>query len=303
MDGDLPPEVVKLPVTMGHEISGTVARLGPEATGLEEGQAVAIFVGWGCGWCDMCTGGHEQICPRGEEAGSTRDGGFAEYVLVPHRRYLVPLGELDPLEASPLSCAGISSYAGVKRVRPHLSGGSTLVVLGVGALGLYAVQIAKAITGARIVAIGRTSEELSRATSMGADQTILLGPDAPEQVNDITSGEGAEALLDFVGTDETLALAARMIRRRGILALLGLFGGSVAFGFYAAAPEVVFTTVWAGTRTDLEQVVALARLERIRLLPVRPYPLEQVNTALEDLRAERIGIRGVLVPGLKNGGS
>ena len=296
IDGDLPPELVRFPITMGHEITGRVERLGPDAQGLTEGEPVAVFVGWGCGWCSTCVSGHEQICPRGEEAGSTRDGGFAEYLLVPHRRHLVPLGDLDPLEATPLGCAGISSYAGVKRVRPYLQGGSSLVVLGIGALGSYAVQIARAITGARIIAISRTREELDRAVTMGADETVLFGDSALKQVLELTAGEGAEAVLDFVGKDETLALAARMVKRSGILALLGLFGGTVPFGFYAAAPEVVFTTVYAGTRTDLDEVVALARSRRIRLLPITSYPLDQANAALEDLRGGRITYRAVLEP-------
>jgi propanol-preferring alcohol dehydrogenase len=115
-------------------------------------------------------------------------------------------------------------------------------------------------------------------------------------VLELTAGEGAEAVLDFVGKDETLAIAARMVKRSGILALLGLFGGTVPFGFYAAAPEVVFTTVYAGTRTDLDEVVALARARRIRLLPITSYPLDQANKALEDLRGGRITYRAVLEP-------
>ena len=134
-------ELVRRPVTMGHEIAGRVAALGPSAAGVEIGEPVAVMVGWGCGFCRWCVSGHEQLCAEGREAGSTADGGFAEYVLVPHRRHLVPLGDLDCLEATPLGCAALSAYAAVKRVRPHLDGAATLVIIGAGGLGQFAVQL------------------------------------------------------------------------------------------------------------------------------------------------------------------
>ena len=152
LDGLL-ADAVHPPVTMGHEIAGRVAAAGPLAGDVQPGDPVAVMVGWGCGHCEWCVGGREQLCPLGKEAGATADGGFAEYVLVPHRRHLIPLGSLDPLEATPLGCAALSAYAAVKRVRPCLEGRSTLVVIGVGGLGQYAVQLARVLTGAAVVAV------------------------------------------------------------------------------------------------------------------------------------------------------
>ena len=294
IDGEL-SEFVSLPVTMGHEIAGWVERTGPRARAPQPDTAVAVMVGWGCGACQWCVTGHEQICPNGHEAGSTQDGGFADYVLVPNPRHLVPLGDLDPVRAAPLGDAGISSYAAVMRVRSYLPGGATVIIIGVGGLGQMAVQIAREITGARIIAVDRRRDQLDRAADLGAAGTFLAADDTAAELRAATDGEGAHAVLDFVGTDESLTLATQTVRQRGIIAMLGLAGGHVPFGFYTQAPEAVLTTVFAGTRSDLDGVVALARERRIETL-VTTYPLNDVNRALDDLRAGRIEGRAVMTP-------
>ena len=114
-------EQMSSPVTAGHEIAGTVAAVGPAVRNIELGQAVVVMVGWGCGFCSLCVAGHEQLCPQGVEAGATADGGFAEYVLVPHRRHVVPV-DIDPINATPLGCAALCAYAAVKRIMGFLPG-------------------------------------------------------------------------------------------------------------------------------------------------------------------------------------
>ena len=103
-------DFMSFPMTIGHEIAGHVEAMGPETTNLDVGEAVTVVVGWGCGHCEWCVSGHEQICPQGDEAGATQDGGFAEYVLVPHRRHVIPLGSLDLGQATPFGCAALCSY-------------------------------------------------------------------------------------------------------------------------------------------------------------------------------------------------
>ena len=149
---------------MGHEIAGRVAMLGETAGGPAVGRRGRRHGGVGVRRVRWCEAGHEQLCPDGKEAGATADGGFAELVLVPHRRFLVPLGDLDPVEATPLGCAGITAYAAVTRVRPWLEDGGTLVVIGVGGLGGYAVQIgASADAGHRGRGRRRCRRALARA--------------------------------------------------------------------------------------------------------------------------------------------
>jgi propanol-preferring alcohol dehydrogenase len=289
-------EQMRYPVTMGHEIAGRVEAVGPDARGLEVGEPVVVMVGWGCGHCEWCVSGHEQLCPTGDEAGATVDGGFAEFVLVPHRRHVVPLGAVDPLEATPFGCAALCAYAAVKRVRPHLGGGSALVVVGIGGLGQYGLQLARLLSGATIIAVDTTEERLARARDLGADHGVLAGADAGAAVDELTNGRGAEAVIDFVGSGDTLALAARAVGRRGLVALLGLAGGTVPFGFFSAAPEAAFTTVVAGTVLDLQEVVRIAQTGALRTTTTA-FPLEAINDALDALRAGRIEGRAIVIPG------
>ena len=289
------PELVRRPVTPGHEIAGRVAAAGPGVGDLGPGDPVAVMVGWGCGRCEWCVSGREQLCPEGDEAGATVDGGFAEYVLVPHRRHLVPLGELDPLAATPLGCAGITAYAAVERARPALPGRATAVVLGGGGgLGQAAVQLLGALTGAQVVAVEADAERRARALEQGA-AAALAPHEAAEAVAELSEGRRAHAVLDFVGSDETLALAAELVRPRGLVALVGLAGGTLPYTFFRLAPEATLTTVVAGGIADLQQTVRLARAGVLRI-PVEPYPLARVEDALADLRAGRVRGRAVVVP-------
>jgi propanol-preferring alcohol dehydrogenase len=206
---------------------------------------------------------------------------------VPHRRHVVPLRSLDAIAATPLGCAALSAYAAVKRVKPHLTGHARALVIGAGGLGHYAIQLLR-LYGADVLAVDPRPERRERALELGAARA--LDPEA-------AAGEVADvdAVLDFVGTDESLALAVKAVGRRGIVAVLGLAGGSTPFGFYATAPEATLTTVWAGTIADLHEVVELAEAGRISA-EVRTYPLEAVDDALDDLRAGRIPDRAAVVP-------
>jgi propanol-preferring alcohol dehydrogenase len=289
-------EQMRYPVTMGHEIAGYVEAVGPRVRELEVGEAVVVMVGWGCGHCEWCVSGHEQICPLGDEAGATVDGGFAELVLVPHRRHVVRLGDVDPLTATPFGCAALCSYAAVKRVRPHLTGGSALVVIGVGGLGQFGIQFARAVSDGEIIALDTNESRLARARELGADHGLLAGAETAPAVAELTGGRGAAAVIDFVGTDETLALGAKVVARRGLVALLGLAGGTVPFGFFLAAPEVSFTTVVAGTVLDLQEVVRIARTRGLES-STAIYPLEAINDALQALRAGRVEGRAIVRPG------
>lgn len=287
-------ETMRLPVTMGHEIAGWVEAVGPDARGVEVGEPVVVMVGWGCGHCEWCVSGHEQLCPQGDEAGATADGGFAEFVLVPHRRHVVSLGALDPVESTPFGCAALCSYAAIRRVQPVLEGGSTLAVIGIGGLGQYGVQFARLLTGARVIAVDRSPDRLERARELGADHGVCVGSGAADEIL-VTAAGGVDGVIDFVGDDGSLELAARIVGRGGIVALLGLAGGSVPFSFTALAPEATLTTVVAGTIRDLQQVVQIAQAHHLES-HVSTYPLDDVNNALDDLRAGRVSGRAALVP-------
>jgi len=287
-------ESVRRPVTAGHEISGIVTAIGPTAR-IDVGTPVAVMVGWGCGTCHWCRHGHEQLCPTGREAGSSADGGFAESVLVPDARFLVPLGSIPALNATPLGCAALSAYAAVRRVLPVLVAGSTVVIIGAGGLGQFAIHYARRLSDARVIAVDQRPIALDRASIAGAHQIVLDDPGAARSIGEACGPLGARAVIDFVGSDATLRLAAAITGPRGIIALLGLAGGSIPIGFTTLAPEATFTTVVAGTIGDLTEVVRLGQTGLLDI-PRYPYPLDRVNDALADLRAGRIDGRAVIVP-------
>ena len=198
-----------LPFTLGHENAGWVETMGPGATGFAPGDPVIVYGPWGCGLCMNCRQGMENYCqtpgkPSPGGLGGT-DGGMAEYLLVPSTRYLIPLGDLDPREAAPLTDAGLTSYHAVKRSVHLLGPGSTAVVIGAGGLGQMAIQVLKALGSATtVVAVDTSEDKLKIAKKMGADEVLISGDDAVKRIKDITKGQGAELVLDLVGVNPTL---------------------------------------------------------------------------------------------------
>ena len=168
-----------LPFTLGHESAGRVAALGPEASGFDVGDPVVVYSRWGCGTCWQCANGRDNACvrtPHGPHGGGLgRDGGLAEYLLVPSARYIVPAVGLDPVRAAPLTDAALTPYHAVKLSLPQLHARSTAVVLGVGGLGHMAVQVLKAVTPARIVAVDVRDAALELARAAGADAHVAGG--------------------------------------------------------------------------------------------------------------------------------
>ena len=166
----------KPPFTLGHENTGTVVALGPGARGVEIGERVAVYCAWGCGTCRMCVAGEENYCMHQRTlrgCGLGVDGGMAEYLLVPASKYLVPLGDLDPIDAAPLTDAGITPYHAINRSRALLRPGATCAVIGIGGLGHLALQILRTTTAVRIIALDVSDE------TRNCDRSAPTQPCAP----------------------------------------------------------------------------------------------------------------------------
>ena len=179
---------VELPLIVGHEVAGWVDAIGPDAEGVSTGDAVLVYGGWGCGACRECSSGAEQRCPDGRSPGFQADGGYAELMLVPHPRHLVPLGSLDPVEAGPLADAGLTPYRAVRRAEPWLRAGARVLVIGAGGLGQFAIQYLRLLPVPDLfVAVSeRSVARLERAKELGAESGPLGGP--------------VDVVLDFVGS-------------------------------------------------------------------------------------------------------
>lgn len=265
-----------LPLVPGHEIAGEVEGLG----------LVLVYANWGEGNCNFCQQGEEQLCNTVTEAGWLRDGGYAEYVLVPSRRYLFPLDGLDPVQAAPLADAGLTPYRAVKRLKPWLQLRTTAVVLGAGGLGQFAIQYLRSLTKAKVIAVDISEAKRKRALELGADEVAT-----PE---DLLAGS-ARAFLDLVGSDQSLALAATTVEKGGIVMQVGEAGGKVPFGLGFVPHEAHLTTSISGSLQDMAEVLEIARRGEIRW-EVETLPLEKANEALTRLREGKVAGRLVLTP-------
>jgi propanol-preferring alcohol dehydrogenase len=288
-----------LPFTLGHESAGRVAALGREASGVDVGDPVVVYARWGCGACWQCANGRDNACvqtakgPHG--AGLGRDGGLAEHLLVPSARYLVPAPGLDPVRAAPLADAALTSYHAVKLSLEQLHSQSTVVVIGVGGLGHMAVQVLKAITPARIVAVDVRDAALEMARAAGADVTLSADGVSPQDVRNETDPDGASVVLDFVGNSDTLALAAASVAQGGDVTFVGRGGGElrVAPGLIPYETTVRMPT-W-GTVAELAEVVALAADGKIHS-EAEVYDLDDAVSAYGKLRQGEVLGRAVVLP-------
>jgi propanol-preferring alcohol dehydrogenase len=264
-----------LPLVLGHEIVAEDDQLG----------TVLVYTPWGCGECRFCRRTEEMICPDGREAGLFQDGGYAEYVRVPARRFLYPLGDLDPVQAAPLGCAGLTAYRAVKHARAWLGSGSRALVLGAGGLGQFGIQFLRLATEATVDAGDPSAQKCARALELGAAEAAAPG----ELVGPYT------AVLDFVGSDDSLAHAARLVDREGILIVVGLFGGTIPFGLGAVPHEAhLMSSIW-GSRDELAELIELAQRERLEYT-IDTMPLERAQEAHDLIRAGRAPGRIVLTP-------
>jgi propanol-preferring alcohol dehydrogenase len=290
MDGPA-DRLPKLPFTLGHENAGWVEKLGPGANGFAPGDPVMVYGPWGCGTCGNCRVGMENYCenPGAVGAGGLgSDGGMAPYMLVPSTRFLIPLGTLDPREAAPLADAALTSYHAVKRSLRLLGPGSTAVVIGAGGLGQMAIQTLRALSAATtVVAVDTAPDKLATAKRMGADEALISGDEAVARIKHITRGQGAQLVLDMVGMDATLRLAARVARARGDVTIVGLGGGAFPVNFDSAPHECSVASPYWGAIGELMEVVTLAQAGKLRML-VEQFPLERAAEAYQLLRQGKI---------------
>jgi propanol-preferring alcohol dehydrogenase len=296
-EGQLPWAV---PFTLGHENAGWVERVGAGVTGLAKGDAVLVYGSWGCGRCRPCRLGRENYCERAAEIGAFggglgRDGGMAEYMLVPSARFLIPLGDVAPARAAPLADAALTPYHAIATCRDRLQPGATAVVVGVGGLGQMGVQLLKATTGVRVIAVDTDDRKLESARQFGADVVLRSDPSTGDAIRKATGGVGAEVVLDMVGSDATLALGAKVLRAEGTLVIIGLAMGTLPINFFSLPYGAQVATSYWGTVTELMELVALMRTGKLRL-DVETYPLDRASEAYARLGRGEIRGRAVITP-------
>jgi propanol-preferring alcohol dehydrogenase len=298
IDGEL-QILPHLPVTLGHENAGIVSDVGAGVRDFREGDPVAVYGAWGCGLCDYCVGGVEQLCVRPEWVGlSDNDGGYAEFMRVKHERHLVKLGRLTPREAAALTDAALTPYRAVKKAAPLLEPDQIALVIGLGGLGLYGVKLLHALSGCQIIVVDL--DESKRKLGLGYGATHALDGRDPElrlKILELTGGLGVSAAFDFVGSDATLELAVATTKALGKVTQLGLAGGSAKLRVLANTRfEVSFEATLWGTIRELREVVALAENGRLSPIPTEYQPLAEIQAVARRLRNGQVQGRAVITP-------
>ena len=287
---------MKLPVTLGHENVGEVAAFGPQAQGVRVGDRRIVDPWMGCGECGVCRRGDEQLCTKPSSIGVFRHGGYSDYLMVPHPRYLFDIGDLPPERAAPLACSGLTTFSALKKVGPTLTTDPT-VIIGAGGLGLMCIALHKAMGGHSSVVVDIDPAKREAAKQAGASQVIDGGaPDAVQQVVQATGG-GSWATIDLVGSAGTVRLGIDTLMKGGKLIVVGLYGGELVqpippFPMRAITIQGSYT----GSLTEMAELLALVRQKGLPPIPVATRPLDEVNAALRDLRAGKVVGRVVLTP-------
>jgi propanol-preferring alcohol dehydrogenase len=288
---------VKYPLTPGHEIAGIVDSLGEQSEGFTKNDKVLVYPWIGDGLCPACRIGEENLCDKPRSLGIYNDGGYADYVLVPSYKYLIKLGDkIDTDTSAPLSCSALTAYGAVKNA--NLTPNDNVVIVGTGGLGLMAIQLAKAITGSRIIALDLDDNKLKAAKENGADDIInSKKEDAVKAVMELTERMGADAVIDFVNASKTVETDMKFLRRRAKLVLVGLFGGEIKLNLIAM-PTRSYKLIgsYTGSMNDLIELVSLAKRGMIKPVISNRFKLEQATEALSMLKEGKILGRGVINP-------
>ena len=300
----LPAELYSfgLPLTLGHEGAGEVVALGDGATGVTVGEQVLVYGPWGCGVCWQCSRGWENYCPNAAALGIAppglgAPGAMADLMIVDSPRHLVPIGDLDPVAAVPLTDAGLTPYHAIKRSLHKIRPGSWAVVIGAGGLGHMAIQLLKVLTGVRVLAVDLDERKLEHARTMGADAVVRSGPDAATEIRAIVGPEGATLVLDVVGVQPTIDLGLAVAGIGADLTIVGI-GDPMAgatVGFARQAFEVSAAAIYWGGRHELIELVDLARAGAIEVT-TEQFPLADGAEAYRRMHEGTLLGRAVVVP-------
>lgn len=289
---------MKLPLTMGHEIAGEVIAVGEQVTGVQVGKRYVVFPWHGCGECKVCLRGDENLCMAGRSMGVYQPGGYADHVLVPKSRYLVDIGDMSPVHAAPYACSGLTTYSAIRKFSPAVLRDEKIVIFGAGGLGLMAVMLVKALGGAGTLVVDPDESKHGAALAAGAD--AVFNPRSETFMADIKRAAGGAvwAVMDCVGSSQTVQAAIDMMAKGGHLVQIGLFGGHVDIPTpFMPLRATTYQGTYVGNLRELQELIALAREKHLPPVPTTCMPLGKAFTALLALEEGKAIGRQVLTPG------
>ena len=291
---------VKYPVTPGHEITGTITEMGKDATEANAfgiGDKVLVYPWIGCGSCPACDAGNENLCDTPRSMGIFQDGGYADYVIIPSYKYLAKLDGVDPDAATSLACSGLTAYTAIKKANVNLP--KYIAIIGAGGLGLMGIQIAKAITKAEIICVDLDDKKLQTAQELGADYVVNSKDSslAQKQIMEISQSKGVDSVVDFVNAPPTAQLGLNVLRKRGNMVMVGLFGGSLEISLVTIPLKAItIQGAYTGNYTDMVEILKIAREGAINPVISKHYKLTEANDALIALKERKIIGRAVINP-------
>ena len=287
---------VKFPVTPGHEVVGNIEDVGDSVEGVNIGDLVLVYPWIGCGECPTCKKGDTNLCESPRSLGVFQDGGYAEYVLVPDAKFLAKIDNLDPDAAASLACSGLTAFTAVKKALTNSP--ENILIVGAGGLGLMGVQIANALTKANIICADLDDEKLESAKKLGATHIInTKESDAVKKIMSICNEKGVDSIIDFVNAPPTVKMDLSLIRKRGNIILVGLFGGSVELSLVSVPLKAItIQGAYTGNYNDMLELIKLAQRGVINPIVSKHYKLDDANTALDDLKNRKIIGRAVINP-------
>src|ERR1700710_958704 len=291
---------VSPPRTMGQETVGEVLAFGPDAVAdykgdLKVGDIALVYPWLGCGKCEACLAGEENMCLKPYSLGVHCDGGYADHMTVPHPKYLLDLKGLDPVTAAPYACSGVTTYSALKKV--EFAFNSPIVIFGAGGLGLMALSLLKAMGGKGAIVVDIDARKREAAEKAGALATVDgKAPDALEQLAKAAGGP-SRAGIDLVGHAATAPLGFDCLAKGGKLVIVGLFGGGATWALpLIPIKAITIQGSYVGNLRETKELLDLVRTKKIAPIPVTTMPLAKANEALVDLQKGRLVGRAVLTP-------
>ena len=290
----------RLPITLGHEISGIVEQAGSQVNTLKKGDRVALHYNTSCGDCYYCSTGNEQFCTTVKMLGHHVDGGYAEYIAVPARNAIPLPDEISFEEGATLMCASATALHALRKSR--VKAGETVAVFGIGGLGLSAIQLAKAMGAVEVYAVDIQQDKLELASEYNATPIDASRCDPVEEIHKLTRGKGVDVALEMIGLQQTMKQTVQSLGVMGRAVIVGISRDSLGVDPYTTLIGHEAEIIGSNDHL-LQELPLLIDMVRRKILDTSrvvsqtiPLDVDRVNQRLDDLEHYTSDVRAVIVP-------
>ena len=296
--GEIPPPIVTLPHVPGHEVAGEIVSVGDKVSGIRKGDTGVLYIYIACHKCEWCLSGQENLCPYLKRIGFELPGGYAQYVRAPSYVFC-PIDPTIPFEEMAILTDAVATSYRAVNILAQVKPGQDILIVGAGGLGIHGVQIAK-LCGARVWVADKRGRALQLAKQLGADFLINVNEESPpDLIREKTKGRGVDAVIEYVGSPETLKWSLSSLKKGGKLIIVGYSPGK-PFPLDTMAMHYNEWEVKGArlcTKAELLKVIQLVEQKKIKPVVSKTFPFEEANEALRTLHQEETIGRLVLTFG------